>query len=268
MGSLGKRIAHRFPSFPPLLVLLRKPLFQRDSISESDGRQCLSSIDESCPGRGLDRTYLRIGRAMSWPSPVSPPLGRGSEHDARTRLCIGPRVVMTQRDTQAAADIRQPCRIDSPLRTSKLDRTGERYPWCSDAICGATREENTPVERRVVSSDEFSFVEPGVQGRPEFTEGRRAAHIFPVEAMDFSEQELRRGGPNQERPRSLDPTATCRSKADRTRAVPAVIGSLEVDCDEGTHGGKLYHADGDKARSQGLNRSKLNHERMGKIPNT
>ena len=163
-----------------------------------------------------------------------------------------PESVVTQRDTQVTADIRQPCRIDSPLRTSKLDCTGERHPWCPDAICGATREENTPIERRVVSSDELSTIDPGVQGRPEFTKGSRAAHIFPVEAMDFSEQELRCGGPNQERPGSLDPTATCRSKADRTRAVPAVIGSLEIDCDEGTHGGKLYHAEGDKARSQKL----------------
>ena len=67
--------------------------------------------------------------------------------------------MVTQRDTKpAAADIRQPCRIDSSLRTSKLDRTGERNPRCSDAICGATREEDVPVERRVVGGAFKLFV--------------------------------------------------------------------------------------------------------------
>ena len=88
------------------------------------------------------------------------------------------------------ADIGQPRRIDSPLRASKLDRTGEWPPRHLDPIQGATRAEDTTVERRVVCGDELGVVDPGAQGRPELAEGGCIVHVLPAEAMDTGERKL------------------------------------------------------------------------------
>ena len=56
-----------------------------------------------------------------------PSLSFGSKYDSRTGFRIGPWIVMIQSDTKPTANIRQPCRIDAPLRASKLDGADERH---------------------------------------------------------------------------------------------------------------------------------------------
>ena len=93
--------------------------------------------------------------------------------------------MVMQRDAKSAADIGQPRRVDSPLRASKLDRADEWNPRHLDTICGATREEDVPVERRVVGGDELSVVDPGAQGRPELAEGGCIVHVLPAKATSL-----------------------------------------------------------------------------------
>ena len=79
--------------------------------------------------------------------PSTPSLSFGSKYDSRTGFRIGSGVMVAQRDGKPTANIWQPCRVDAPLRTRKLDRTGERQSWHTNTEHGATRLKHAPIER-------------------------------------------------------------------------------------------------------------------------
>ena len=159
----------------------------------------------------------------------------GGQDDVGTRLRVRSGFVMTQRDAEPPADIRQRRRVDSPLFPRQLHRADERLPGSLDTIGGATGVKDASVERRVVSSDELRALKPRTESRPEFTEGGSMANVLPSESVNPGESELLRRRPNQKRPRHLDLALAAHDETHRTRTVPAVIGGLEIDGDESAH---------------------------------
>ena len=73
------------------------------------------------------------------------------------RPCAG---AVTEQNTKLSADVWQRRRVNSPLCASKLDGTSERCPRRTQPVSRATREEDTPIERRVVGGQEFHVVDP------------------------------------------------------------------------------------------------------------
>ena len=70
----------------------------------------------------------------------------GREYDARTRLRIGFRGMVTQWNSKVAADVWQRGWVDSPLRADQSDGAGERQSRRANTRCGATRTQDTSVE--------------------------------------------------------------------------------------------------------------------------
>ena len=75
-----------------------------------------------------------------------PALSFGREYDARTRLRIGFRVMVTQWNAKVAADVWQRGWVDSPLRAGQSNGAGERQSRRANTRCGATRAQDTAVE--------------------------------------------------------------------------------------------------------------------------
>ena len=146
---------------------------------------------------------------------------------------------MVQRNAEPLADMGQRRREDPPLRPRQLHRTDKRLSGSNDTMGGATGSEDASVERRVVSGDVLCAVDPRTESRPELTEGRRTAHVLPIESVDPGETEIRRRRPNQKRARYFDLAFPTHNKTHRARAVPVVIGGLEIDGDEPTHAVKF-----------------------------
>lgn len=142
---------------------------------------------------------------------------------------------MIQRDAETPADVRQRRRVDPPLAPRQLHRADEGLPGSRDAVPGATGMEDASVEWRVVSGDVLCTVDPRTESRPELAEGRRTAHVLPTESVDPGESEIRRRRPNQKRSRYFYLAFPAHDDAHRARAVPAVIGGLEINGDESTH---------------------------------
>ena len=113
------------------------------------GRRGARHADHGAGRRPVRSTHL-------W----SPPVDLGREHDARARFRIRPGVVVTEQNTKLPADVGQLRRPYSPLGACELDSTEERYPRCTQSVFRATREEDTPIERRVVGGQELRVVDP------------------------------------------------------------------------------------------------------------
>ena len=116
-----------------------------------------------------------------------------------------------------AADVWQRRRVNSPLCASKLDGTSERCPRRTQPVSRVTREEDTPIERRVVV--------PSRRGTP-----RRAQCGCQVSSPS------RRGAPADGASSSLgvgggvgscSAASVLRSSASGTPASPSACGSRE-----------------------------------------
>ena len=142
---------------------------------------------------------------------------------------------MIQSDTKPTADIRQPCRIDAPLRASKLDGADERHLRHMQPKRCATLLEDTTVERRIVCCNKLYVVDPSKQCRPEFTEAWGTSYILPADAVDIAEYELRHMRADQEGPHKLNPAVFACGQTHSAHAAPVMIGSFKVDRNEGTH---------------------------------
>ena len=80
-----------------------------------------------------------------------------------------------------------------------------------------------------MGSKELSVVDPREQRRPEISEGGRAAHVLPAQAVDLRKRETWRRRSDQVHPRRHDPTVTAGGEADRACAIRPGRGGLKVD---------------------------------------
>ena len=129
-------------------------------VSQSTAEAGELSPRDPVEGRGHRQVAPLEGKTANTPPSSRVACGLGGEYDARARFRVRPGVVVMEQNTKLSADVWQRRRVNSPLCASKLDGTSERCSRRTQPVSRATREEDTPIERRVVGGQEFHVVDP------------------------------------------------------------------------------------------------------------
>lgn len=150
------------------------------------------------------------------------------QHDLRAGLGIRQRIVMLEGNLQMLTDEIEFVRRQAPRLPRQFHRATKRQRGHRQARCVTARLQDAFIKRGIVRDEMICAVPILRQRRPDFAERGRVFDVLPFDTVDVGELKPRARRTNQGVGFGNDLIVLDPHERDRTSAVRAVIGGLEI----------------------------------------